>query len=347
MSWFVSVGSVRVLTCALALWVLMAGQAPAARARDAARGDTEPTTEQAATEQADEPATTEAEATEAEATEPEADPELELPVLSVEVDEDEAVALHRQGLEAQAAGDLDGAIELLQQATARAPNDLLIGTDYRQAVIARAETLDTKRGQVKKAYERCVKFFAALAKAYPDAPNAHLNYGFSMVDKIPAEGAITRVILANDSLTEFGKALELDPSWLGYYSRGHAYLFWPPIFGRVEMGIADLERAVAIAKEAGDHQPYYARAWAALGDGFWRLDNVEQARQVWQQAAAVYPDDAELQARLEREDRAKLDAYLETHYDTGVRVGTHLHEIYGDRLAEVSPPQAADGETTE
>ena len=39
-----------------------------------------------------------------------------------------------------------------------------------------------------------------LVAENPEASNAWLNYGFAYVDKIPVEGAITQVILANTSL---------------------------------------------------------------------------------------------------------------------------------------------------
>jgi tetratricopeptide (TPR) repeat protein len=240
----------------------------------------------------------------------------------------DAKAMHRQGLAALAARDWKAAVETLEAATALAPDDIVIGTDYRQAVIGAAaaeKALDP--------YNRCLAFFEKLVTDHPQSANAYLNLGFANVDKIPAEGAITQVLLANRALTQFGKALDLEPSWLGYYSRGHAYLFWPPIFGRVDAGIADLEQAIAMARKKGDRQPFYARAWAALGDGFWRKDNLDRAREVWKEGLVAYPDDPELKARLGRADRAELDAFLLAHYDTTARVATNLNEIFGDRLA--------------
>jgi tetratricopeptide (TPR) repeat protein len=237
-------------------------------------------------------------------------------------------ALHRQGLEAMAAGDWKTAVSTLEVATASAPDDIVIGTDYRQAVIRAAATPTSL-----EPYNRCIAFFEKLVVEHPRSANAYLNLGFANVDRIPAEGAITQVLLANKALTHFGKALELQPSWLGYYSRGHAYLFWPPIFGRVEAGIADLQQAVALSRNQADRRPYYARAWAALGDGFWRQDNVDKARETWKQGLAIYPDDPELKARLSKTDRAELEAYLQAHYDTTVRVATNLNELFGDRLA--------------
>lgn len=240
----------------------------------------------------------------------------------------DAKALHKQGLVALAARDWKAAVDTLEGATAAAPDDIVIGADYRQAVIgaaAAAKTLDP--------YNRCVAFFEKLVVDHPKSANAFLNLGFANVDKIPAEGAITQVLLANRALTHFGKALELEESWLGYYSRGHAYLFWPPIFGRVAAGIADLEKAVEISRRKADRQAYYSRAWAALGDGYWRQDNLDRAREIWKEGLAAFPDDLELKARLSRADRAELDAFLNIHYDTTARVATNLNEVFGDRLA--------------
>jgi len=243
----------------------------------------------------------------------------------------EAASLHQQGLAAMAAGDWAKAVDVLEEATAAAPNDIVVGTDYRQAVIGAA----TAEGGVVP-YDRCIAFFEKLVADHPDAPNAFLNLGFANVDKIPAEGAITQVILADRALGYFGSALELEESWLGYYSRGHAYLFWPAIFSRYEDGIADLEKANGIsdaARKAGEDRPYYARAWAALGDGYWRGDDLARSRQIWKQGLELYPDDPELRARDALADAAELEAFLEEHYDTTQRVGTHLNEIFGERSA--------------
>ncbi len=249
---------------------------------------------------------------------------------SLEAAAADAKGLYAQGLQALAARDWKVAVDTLEAATAAAPDDLVIGADYRQAVIGAAAA---EKGL--EPYNRCLAFFQKLVTDHPRSANAYLNLGFAHVDKIPAEGAITQVLLANSALGHFGKALELEESWLGYYSRGHAYLFWPPIFGRVASGIADLEKAVEISRKKGDRQPYYGRAWAALGDGYWRQDNLDRAREIWKEGLAAFPDDQELKARLSRTDRAELDAFLNVHYDTTARVATNLNEVFGDRLATV------------
>lgn len=244
----------------------------------------------------------------------------------------DAPSLYKEGLAAVEAEDYEAAFDKLEAAVAAEPDNLRYGTAYRQAVIAAAGNED------KEPYDRCIEFFKKLVEAHPDASNAFLNLGFAYVDKIPAEGAITQVILANTSLGYFGNAIELEDTWLGRYSRGHAYLFWPAIFGRAPNGIADLEKAIEIAEQNGDAKPYHARAWAALGDGYWRLDNLDKAREIWKQGLEKFPGDPELEGRVSRTDPEELDAYLEAHYDTGQRVGTHLREIFESETARNGEP---------
>ena len=95
-----------------------------------------------------------------------------------------------------------------------------------------------------------MSFFEKLATTKPESANIHLNSGFAYVDKIPVAGSITQVILANNALTEFTKAVELQPSWIDFYTRGMSYLFWPKIFNRAPMGVADLEKAMKLQQAA-------------------------------------------------------------------------------------------------
>ena len=87
-----------------------------------------------------------------------------------------------------------------------------------------------------------------------------MNYGLAYVDKVPVVDALTRVGVANAALAQLSKSLELRPSYVGYYSRGINYLFWPKFFDRAKLGVADLETAVKMQK-AGPKKPYYAHAW--------------------------------------------------------------------------------------
>jgi len=211
-----------------------------------------------------------------------------------------------------------------ESALAASPDDLFLGADYRQRVIA------------EKAYERAIAFFEKLAAEHPEAANAQLNLGYAYVDQIPDVGAITAVILANTALGHFSKALDLEESWLARYTRGNSYLYWPAIFGRTELGIADLERAIELAKDLPP-KPYHARAWVALGDAQWRLGKPDEARKLWAEGAERYPAESLLEERLALEG-TDLDAYLEDHFATSTRVETHLREMRD------APPQAPEGQ---
>jgi tetratricopeptide (TPR) repeat protein len=149
------------------------------------------------------------------------------------------------------------------------------------------------------------------------------------VDKIPAAGAITQVILANNALGEFTKSIELKPSWIGYYTRGNSYLFWPRIFGRTQLGINDLQEALKIQK-SGPKRFYYARVYVALGDGYWKSDNLDEATKTWKTGLAEFPDNAALKARVAAQGDA-LKAIIDDTYDPNKRVDTSLKDLWSDQ----------------
>jgi tetratricopeptide (TPR) repeat protein len=204
-----------------------------------------------------------------------------------------------------------------EQALRTNPDDLRAGNDYRMAII--------RAGQ----YDRGLDFFKQLVAQHPSAANARLNYGFQYVDKIPAAGSITQVILANNALTEFSKSLELKPSWIAYYTRGNSYLYWPKIFGRMKLGIADLEEALKIQK-AGPKRPYHVRAYISLGDGYFKNDELEKAVAIWKEGLAQFPTDTNIKLRLGL-NPDDMKVMLDGVYDPNKRVDTNLQELWADK----------------
>ena len=211
-------------------------------------------------------------------------------------------------------------LDALERALQARPDDLKAGNDYRMAVVQVNQL---------KVYDRAIAFFEKLVAANPSAANAHLNYGFAYVDKIPAAGSITQVILANNALGEFTKSLELKPSWIGYYTRGNSYLFWPRIFGRTQLGVNDLQEALKIQK-AGPKHFYYARVYVALGDGYWKMDNMDEAAKTWRAGLAEFPDNAALKARIAAQGDA-LKALIDEAYDPNKRVDTSLKDLWSNQ----------------
>lgn len=225
-----------------------------------------------------------------------------------------AEAHFREAVKAATAKDYPAALTEFESALSSDPDNLQFASEYRQAVIQ------------SKQYDRCISFFEKLVAATPTASNAYLNYGFAYVDKIPDAGAITQVILANKALSFFSKALEIKPSWIGYYTRGNSYLFWPKIFNRTHLGIADLEEAMKLQK-ADKKRNFHARAFIALGDGYWKMDEVEKAKALWKEGLAQFPDNVSLKERLSKEGDP-LKALVDGGYDPNKRVDTNLHEIW-------------------
>lgn len=223
------------------------------------------------------------------------------------------------------AKDYATAIASLEEALTADPDNLRDASEYRQATLRKAIADHPKEGAPAD-FDREIAFFEKLTAANPKSSNALLNYGFSYVDKIPAAGAITQVILANNALGMFTKSIDLKPTWIALYTRGNSYLYWPKIFGKYPLGLADLERAYGMQKAEGK-KSYHVRVYISLGDAYWLTDNPEKARALWKEGAAAFPNSQPLKDRLSRTDD-NMKEYLDSVLDPGKRVDTDLRELW-------------------
>ena len=214
----------------------------------------------------------------------------------------------------QGAGDASLVLDRLEARVTADPDDLRAANEYRMAVIPAGS------------YDRALAFFKNLTTQHPESANAHLNYGFAYVDKIPAAGAISQVILANSALTEFSRSLELRPSWIGFYTRGASYLYWPKIFNRTRLGVSDLETALKMQRADRRHA-YHVRTFVALGDGYWLMDDPQKARAMWRAGLKEFPDSEALKTRLAAKAPA-LKTLIDDTYDPSRRVDTNLSELW-------------------
>lgn len=226
---------------------------------------------------------------------------------------------YQAGLKALAASDFPNGLHFLELAVSGDPDNVRYASDYRQAAI---------RG---KEFDRSLQFFKDAVAKNPNSANLHLNFGFAYVDKIPVAGSITQVILANSAINEFSKALELQPNWIAYYTRGASYLFWPKVFDRAALGVADLKKALEIQKaemqKNGTRHSYYVRTYLALGDGYWKTDNLEKARATWKEGLKEFPGNEQLKIRLAQKGD-QIKATIEDQFDPNKRVDTDLKELW-------------------
>ncbi|HRC86839.1 MAG TPA: hypothetical protein PK413_14620, partial [Thermoanaerobaculia bacterium] len=227
------------------------------------------------------------------------------------------------------AGNHALALDRLEAAVRLAPGNLRYGTELRQTAIA------------AKAFDRSVDFFAALAEAHPSSATVALGYGFALVDKLPAAFKLSQVGLAKKAMAQFERSANLEESWLARYSLGNVKIYFPRFFGYTESGIADLKRAVA-ESESQARRSYQALAWAALGDGYWRVGNLVEARKSWQRGQELFPGDSRLVTRLELDDSG-LDRFLSQLLRPETRVATDLAEIWREGWQEACgcDPRAA------
>jgi tetratricopeptide (TPR) repeat protein len=225
-------------------------------------------------------------------------------------------ANYQAGMKAVAANDYSTGLRYLELAVGSDPDNIRYASEYRQAIIQ------------SKEFDRSLHFFEKAVAEHPSSANLHLNFGFAYVDKIPAAGSITQVILANNALNEFTKAVELQPSWIAYYTRGVSYLFWPRIFKRAALGVADLEAAMKLQK-AGRLHGYYVKVYISLGDGYWKTDDLARARDVWAQGLKAFPQSEALRKRLLLSGD-RLKDLIEAQFDPSVRVNTDLGDLWAD-----------------
>ncbi len=224
---------------------------------------------------------------------------------------------YQNALKALAAKDYPAAYKEFEAALTADPDNIRYGSDYRQAVI---------KGNTE--YDRCIKFFEKLTADNPAASNAWLNFGLAYVDKIPAAGTVTQVILANTALAHFSKSIELKPSWINQYCRGNSYLFWPKIFNRTHLGVADLEAAMKIQNE-DKKRIYHLRTYIALGQAQWKMDETDKAKEIWKKGLELVPESVHLKAFMSK-DGDELKEYIEDMLDPNKRVDTNLSELWTD-----------------
>lgn len=186
-------------------------------------------------------------------------------------------------------------LRTLERAVAGDPESLELGADYRQVTLAAG------------LFDRAIGFFHQLAEAKGSGPNVKINLALAYVDKVPRAGDIRRLYLGRDAMNALTASIEARPCVLAYYLRGQINLYYNRlIFHRTDKGVADLTQALAMV--TNETPPLLvARIYTALGDGYFRLGNLPQARATWSTGLARYADDAGLRTRLEKDGQALLE----------------------------------------
>ena len=74
---------------------------------------------------------------------------------------------------------------------------------------------------------------------------------------------------------------------------------------------------------------YHARTFVALGDAYWKTDQLARARAVWREGLQQFPQHEALKQRTAAHGQ-KLAALIQADLDPDKRVNTDLSELWAD-----------------
>jgi hypothetical protein len=213
-----------------------------------------------------------------------------------------------------------GRLNELEARLVQDPGNLRLGAEFRQLVIAAGS------------YDRSIRLFERLTRDPRGGANRFLNLALACVDKVPVSGSIRQALLGRDAIDATTRAIAIDPSPVAYFIRGLVNLYYDrAIFHRTDKGVADLEEARRLA--ALHPEIPASRVFTALGDGYWRLNRPDKAREVWREGLARFPDTESLRIRLNARDD-QVRPIVDHALDPNVRVDTTLRELFPDLLLE-------------
>lgn len=202
-------------------------------------------------------------------------------------------------------------LDALERAVAEGPEYLRLAADYRQMVVAAGK------------FDRAINFLQTLANRKGSGPNIKISLALAYVDKVPTAGEIRRLYLGRSAMNTLTKSIEQRPSALAYYVRGVINLYYNNfIFHRAPRGIDDLQKALSLVTP--ETPPVLAwRVWASLGDGYWRIEQTDKAREAWKKGLALFPDAPELNRRTSGDDGV-VERIVHDALDPDTRVDSSL-----------------------
>ena len=170
-------------------------------------------------------------------------------------------------------------------------------------------------------------FFAALAARKPIEP-VLLNLSLTYIDQMMGKNLLQQGNLSSRSQDVAEQIIKHDARhWTAWYIRGINNLYWPDWFGKATLAREYLTEAVAIhdrlSPQEQDGSDRYALGYLALGDAYALLDNVAEARQIWQKGLRAYPYFARLRERLSLAD-GDLHAVVRAARDANKTIDTDL-----------------------
>jgi tetratricopeptide (TPR) repeat protein len=202
-------------------------------------------------------------------------------------------------------------------------------------------------------FERSLDFFRALIRDHGPMPALRLQLAVALVDKIPAlkGDAMAQASTAKECLRELAEVQQRYPrSYAVHYLAGMNHLYWPAGFQHFDRAVRHFEVALEIQAERSRAgrvpEDYHADVLCALGDAHVkgairaskepeeRARRFAEARRVWKEGLAAFPQHGVLPQRLALDEKSLVEVVTD---ERGLekRINTNLEMLLEENgLAE-------------
>jgi tetratricopeptide (TPR) repeat protein len=139
------------------------------------------------------------------------------------------------------------------------------------------------------------------------------NLAFAFIDKIPLVGPMGAGFLSKKSIAQFREVLNQYPDdWIANYGIGMNYLHWPDYFEKNEDSISYFRKCIALQSKM-EPKPSHLLPYIRLGDALVKLNQIKEARIVWQEGLKYFPKHPDLETRLALNDKKISKAVLDLY----------------------------------
>jgi hypothetical protein len=133
----------------------------------------------------------------------------------------------------------------------------------------------------------------------PSAAEYSAQLGWAYLQKLATTQDIRQqAILAMQADQTFDGALKLDPNnWDARYCKASALTHWPAELNKSQEVMENLSTLID-QQEARPPQPEYAQSYVLLGEQYLKAGYPDNAKEMWQRGAALFPQNEVLQKKL-------------------------------------------------
>jgi tetratricopeptide (TPR) repeat protein len=137
------------------------------------------------------------------------------------------------------------------------------------------------------------------AKAEPSVAGYPAALGQAYLQKLrTTQDTREKVMLAMKADLSFDQALNLDQSnWEARFWKASSLSYWPAELNKSEEVMQNLATLVE-QQETQSPQPHFAQTYVLLGEQYQKAGSADDARQIWQRGARLFPDNNTLREKL-------------------------------------------------